>query len=163
MYWLLQTFQGFSPDEPVTVIDVYQLIEIVSPQFDRRLVIQAAESAELCDPNQPDVYRFLSLTTAVLFVFLFREWIASIEEMFRDVESSGNVSVDILFGEISRCEKSLSLAIARPPATTLQSAIQCISSKAEVKEISLAEFKRSIISSPRTREDISTLCRLPTN
>jgi hypothetical protein len=121
IYCHLEASKGFTADYQITATDFFQIIEILTFNFPRSIVMDASlcidpislnsvsEGGDGNSSNQNQnsssivKYWFQQLSSSVHFYILYEEWMRGVEEFFRD-ECQGEVSIyrlKTLFTEVT--------------------------------------------------------------
>ena len=147
IYCIMETFAGFSFNADISAYDYYALVELICPDFPRRLVMDAVrvvdessrsrsrsrstsaggdEEGKRRDEDLPSLYQHNEIRIAVFFQILYEEWLIFIMHVFKDMRTSGRISLRDLQNVISSRRSALPHSAEEPPVDAITQAIDSL-------------------------------------
>jgi hypothetical protein len=144
-----KSISGFPSSFSITAIDFFYLIESISPNFPRSLIMEAAFSIDNLSASDSVVkYPIKQLAHAVYCYILYHEWLKIIEEFFREVSSLCQCDVLRVRDALRDFESSLPKSICRPPLETLLVTLEKNGVQHRQKEMSYDLFHKMLLNDP---------------
>jgi hypothetical protein len=90
VYCMIESFSGFADNDPISSMDMLQLIESITLKFPRSVVMEAALSIENAGGEHSTSssaaarFNFRDISSAICFHVLFEDWLKLVEHIFRD-------------------------------------------------------------------------------
>ena len=191
IYCIMETFVGFSLNADISAYDYYALIELICPNFPHRLVMDAVRVVDesnrrrnrsrsrsysitvagdddddgICsDEELPSLYKHNDIRIAVFFQFLYEEWLIFIMHVFKDMRSSGRISLRDLQNVISSRRSALPNSAEEPPIDAITLTIDSLTDDTNrddhdfTGDINFEEFHKALVHCPLI---IHEVCKVP--
>jgi hypothetical protein len=161
VHCLIQSFGGFAPDTQVTALDFFHLIEALSPQFPKALVLEVSGSVKVSQfgsYGSSANYSFEDISHGVYCSILFEDWLRLMRDYFVD-EGVQGAPLGMRSSKLKEFHISISPSVSQPPLPLIFAVIEEVSAISQ--EISLEQFKQGLFASKALRAELARLALLP--
>jgi hypothetical protein len=179
IFCLMEVFQTYSHDKAISVSEYQQIVDMISPDFPRKIISDAAMSIEplrggsnastvnIANSGGPSAghqpankaaesapqYAHGKLRIALYFHIIYEEWLKYIETIFREEGSLDCLSLFRLRAYLDDCRRNWSISFSQPPSTGVDAALSQISGS----EVSFVGLLRALFASEIVQEDVTTI------
>ena len=197
IYCIMETFVGFSLNADISAYDYYALVELLCPDFPHRLVMDAIrvidesnlsrrqrrsrsystaivgdgidhdEDGIYSDEDLPSLYKHSDIRIAVFFQILYEEWLIFVMHVFKDMRSTGRISLRDLQNVISSRRPALPSSAEEPPIDAITFTIDSLMDDTtnhdedhefSTGDVNFEEFHRALVHCPII---IHEVCKVP--
>ncbi len=154
IFCLMEAFQKFTYEEEMTTIEYQQLVEMICPDFPRKIITDAVAPLEASKkvinaiPKVPQG----EFRIALFFYIVYEEWLKYIETIFREEGSLDCLSLFRLRAYLEDCRNNWSISFAQPPSAGVDATLANFTGS----EIAFNAFLRALFSSKVVQDDVCT-------
>ncbi len=142
-------------------MEMFLLIETISPNFPKSIVMDAVLSIEISMTNAANIntakFQFKDLSMAVYCQIMYDEWLKLMEEFFREESSLNYVSVYRVKSQVEDFHNSLSSSFCRPSLTAVSNALDVTSANSADGDITFVHFRKCVFSNKAVVHEIYAL------
>lgn len=163
---LQDAFKGFPENMEITSGDLFNLIETLSPNFPKSLVLDASQSLQrsIVDDETSTKHQFKILSQAVYCSILCDDWLRLISDYFAEETSTNSMNLLKLKAKIEEFYVSISPSIYQPPLEISYTVLDASNpsstgsgTSSYLVEVSLDQFRRTLFYSEAVRDEIRRL------
>jgi len=175
VYCLVHSFQGFSEDTPLTALDFFHLVEAMSPNFPKSLVLEVSQLIEIAafgSGGTSASYAFRNISLGVYCYILYEDWLKLMGDYFAEEGNVHGINVKKLEAKVKQFHSSISPSVSQPSLELIYSVIQdvCPSSSysgttsrtgttsiesGSLMEMTYEQFRRALFKSSILRSEIN--------
>ena len=161
IFCLMEVFQTYAQDSLIAASEYQQLVDMISPEFPRKIIADAAASIEPARSQARGVprgdnaprYEHGKLRISLYFHIVYEEWLKYIETIFREEGSLECLSIFRLRAYLDDCRRNWSISFSQPPSEGVDAALASLTGTEE----SFVGLMRALFAAPCIQADVTTV------
>lgn len=163
IYCFMEAFQGFV-DMTVSAIDFFHMIESLSPNFPKSIVMETVEALtdnKIVDDESNATFEFRILSNAVYCRIIYDEWLKLMDEFFQSQKNNPyhhyHTSTAKVKTQVDEFCTSVSLLVKQPPPEMVHAVLRDMEQAVPPIELSAETFRKAIFTSPGIATELYSL------